>query len=251
MTQFYERPPGVLPLKLPAGTRTIYGNTFHGEVTLDGAAQVYLGRTSEGGPVLAFHAVSIAWSTVPVPDATPESEEARPDRPIQAGDWVECVRSVGSGGRLTIGERKLVTTVYEMAGDEKVSFDQNDFYWLASRFKRVDGPHQMEAVNPAEELCASCERPAGCCAENCAVRPRECSECHALAALFQADGLCVYCVRRLNDSDEEQRENMDGPRAKPKVRAHTEAALRREAERSRLTADARELAKPHPWEEFE
>jgi|SRR6478735_1694959 len=245
--RFYDKQPDVLPKTLPVGTRTRVGEVATDELrfTTDVYEQGYSGTWASGGrnPYAGTaSAKAVDWTSVPI---TPPVK----DRPIQAGDWLECVNATCRDEALTVGERYQVERMSEQSDPRRPQFalvgvESPAFGWCASRFKRVDGPHPVSEV---EQLCASCEQPAGYCAENCAVRPRECSECHALAALFQADGLCAYCVRRLNDSDEEQRESMDGPRAKPKVRAHTEAALRREAERPRGNpAERKSLAAGHP-----
>lgn len=73
------------------------------------------------------------------------------DRPIQAGDWVECVDNGSRRDRLTVGARYQVERV---RGDALMARPQLDLYgvespvfgWCLSRFKRVDGPHPETAT---------------------------------------------------------------------------------------------------------
>jgi hypothetical protein len=136
--KFYERQPEVLPLTLPAGTRSIegFGGTLKSTAHLKG--NLYHGEWQRvGGVFRLVHPDNVLWSTVPVPLPEPA------DRPIQAGDWLECVGAVGTN-LLKVGRRYLVT-----------GFDRNGWLWFdgvdctgysPDRFKRVDGPHAEQAA---------------------------------------------------------------------------------------------------------
>jgi hypothetical protein len=158
---------------------------------------------------------------------------ATPDRPIQAGDWVECVDARVSV-HLVLGHEYHVAEVTGAGWFVLTGVDCT--MYAPFRFKRVDGPH------PAKEaLCQACEQPAGYCAENCPTRPRDepaCSECKAPAALDPDCGMCGYCKRRAQPvamwifpSELAARQRL--------------AAIERK-ERPRVTATSRMLAAGHP-----
>lgn len=224
MEKFYESQPAELPMTLPAGTRmadeyvcvatstcTLRGSVYHDGLAYWADWECFGG--SADGYVLPR---DIDWTSVPI---TPPIE----DRPIQAGDWVECVDTDGAV-YLRLGARYLVATAsYALV----IEADDGDQYaYGRERFKRVDGPHPVET-----DWCDHCGESAGC-AENCVTRADE-------------PKLDPYTAHRLKEPA------CFTSMADLEARARNEAALRREAERPRLTADARELAKPHPWEEFE
>lgn len=116
------------------------------------------------------------------------------ERPVQVGDWVECVNDCSARDHLICaGERYRVLAVsFEL---ERVSLfgveDAGDCGWNITRFKRVDGPHTA-----AE--CAHCGESAGC-AENCVTRATE-PACANDAHYFSAgDDICIHCgIWRMN-----------------------------------------------------
>ena len=170
--------PAILPATLPAGTRTRYGNEATSELTLTDERR-YHGNWSGFAHQISLGAYIIDWDLVAVQAAVPAEE----DRPIQAGDWVECVRDWGSCGGLCLGERHKVNYAYKLdSGELGVQFE-NGFTWVASRFKRVSGPHPTSSVpvgtgNAQSSGTGDVDRKAcsdgmcGAC-ENCLRRARE------------------------------------------------------------------------------
>jgi hypothetical protein len=146
--KFYERQPDVLPLTLPAGTRFEccpgYLMVFTGEARLTHSRDYNGDCRSIDGRGLDFDESAVEpacvdWTSVPLPEPA--------DRPIQAGDWVECVDADSALTHLTLGHRYQVV---ELSGRELV-FEAGGLYWYASRFKCVDGPH-VEAMAPTSPV---------------------------------------------------------------------------------------------------
>jgi hypothetical protein len=263
----YERQPDVLPLTLPAGTRSTCGSVATVELQLrkaslfDGAC-AYWGRWDDDGPHVGlsyFRAHAIDWTSVPLP-ATPEPA----DRPIQAGDWVECIEHwVHSSPPQGIGDRFEVTHLGALGS---LCFAEYPCVaWLVERFKRVDGQHaetatplektvraQLYGVDPGHSERGVVSRVTIAGGKIVAVEPiqssgageaRKCESCGAGAPIGMR--FCTYCPGRaegdicaLNDEDFE---------------ARNEAARERMAgmdrsERPRVTnrAERKQLAAGHP-----
>lgn len=262
--KFYQSQPEVLPKTLPAGARNHNGIVFLSEMRL--AGEQYNGRVRfrDGTEsVRDIHLRTIDWTSVPLPEPA--------DRPIQAGDWVECVDENRAYRKLRAGDRYEVAIVDRLAdGSPGIALAGDaGLWWAAHRFKRVDGPHP----DTTECMCASCFE-GGCFGEQ---------EC-ALAG----DGKW-YCVKVcLSEALERYGAHKDssvpigtgnaqssGAGEDPKrdpytehrtivepyfantrpltseaiaARARLEAWSRAEKPRVTNRAEAAELAKPHPWE---
>lgn len=251
MTEFYESQPAELPLTLPAGTRSKHKMPYVSEKTatlspLHGGC--YMGDWGEAH-VSGIEAEWIDWTSVPI---APPVE----DRPIQAGDWLECVNATCRDEALTVGERYQVERMFEQSDPRRPQFalhgvESPAFGWCASRFKRVEGPHPVEVgeVKAHDGPVVVVRDGHG----NIDTVP-QCGGCSAPAT---NGAWCAYCACSTNGGRQDRgvtdRIAASATSKSPRMvepGKKLEAALRREAERPRLTADARELAKPHPWEEF-
>ncbi len=239
--------PAILPATLPAGTRTRYGNEATSELRLT-AAGGYHGSWACFPLPTQFEVSVIDWDLVAVQAAVPAEE----DRPIQAGDWVECVRDWGSCGGLCLGERHKVNYAYKLdSGELGVQFE-NGFTWVASRFKRVDGPHPKDSAEPqrvtSAVATASSVAPA---VPDTGLLREQCRECSAPTAL--RDGLCVYCNRQTRGG-ESARQEMDSDvayaaRGNPRnVAAERRLEAWSRAEKPRVTnrAQRKQMAAGHP-----
>jgi hypothetical protein len=175
------------------------------------------------------------------------------DRPIQAGDWVECVDARGTA-YLETGRRYEVA-VSNYAGIVLANFQSRHAY-DADRFKRVDGPHpeSVPVVNADAQSSGAFEDTG------------EASVCRSCPSPATHGDYCVYCANETEggcDSREhidmvtmvQMREGKmsDGSpiRGELAARARLEAWSRAEKPRVRNTADQREFRKPHPWAEFD
>jgi len=171
------------------------------------------------------------------------------DRPIQAGDWVECVDRHGTAF-LDLGKLYEVAAVHD--GVVLANCPTRHAY-ESSRFKRVDGPHPKDSAEPqrvtSAVATASSVAPA---VPDTGLLREQCRECRAPTAL--RDGLCVYCNRQTRGG-ESARQEMDSDvayaaRGNPRnVAAERRLEAWSRAEKPRVTnrAEAAELAKPHPW----
>jgi hypothetical protein len=191
------------------------------------------------------------------------------ERPIQAGDWVECVDE-GTGALVKLGQRYLVN---RLSGRDSIVVvlegGGHSTLW-ETRFKRVDGPHPEAMAPPALPLtpppispsaptgtCLGCgadigyaHRPGCTWAPKAEVKPT-CSECGAAAKL--SGGMCAYCdystdegkVDRIGRDEFARCATETNPRRDKKAAERLEAMAR--AERPRVTRDAIEFRKPHPW----
>ena len=230
-------PPSTLPSSLPAGTLFVYYDaTWVAQETmaLDEAGLFYWGKvTANGGGSRDGKAQArlVDWSSVTAPQlATPVEA-----RPIRAGDWVECVRATGSGAGLTVGQRRQVGAAFDIGGEWKVAFVGVEFFWLASRFKRVDGPHPETSSSGAT---GTGNAPSVASGE---VKPT-CSECGAVAPLL-ASFKCEYCdKRKLCDARIAALTDEDRRMVEPRKRL---AAIE-QRERPRVTATRTMLDRGHP-----
>src|SRR6478752_3239035 len=138
MTEFYKSQPAELPLTLPKGTRSKSGETALSELRLTDGRYVGRWRSSWNGDYEgSLHVANVVWTEAPI---TPPIK----DRPIRAGDWVECVNLEFAypSDLLRIGGCYQVVDLKD--GELVVC----GYSWLASRFKRVDGPHPVTTEEP-------------------------------------------------------------------------------------------------------
>src|SRR6478609_1346343 len=256
-----------LPKTLPAGTRSKSGETALSELRLTDGRYVGRWRSSWNGDYEgSLHVANVVWTEVPI---TPPIE----DRPIQAGDWVECVESCGTPTDGTSpGERFAVAKVTTFFAVPGLELKGRQGVWLASRFKRVDGPHPALSYAKAErEMEAhlasinSGRYPSGvdapCSELPNSVAPavpdtgllRECDHCG------ESVGCAENCVTRADEPrpdpytahrlamEPDSMCFLEPSDAALKARARNEAALRREAERPRGNpAERKSLAAGHP-----
>lgn len=178
-------------------------------------------------------------------------------RPIQAGDWVECVDA--SLSRFLVSGHEYHVAEVRGAGWFVLTGVDCTMYTPA-RFKRVDGPH------PAKDS-AEPQRVTSTAATATSVAPAvpntgllrdkpTCSECNAPAVLN--GGLCVYCDYSTNEGKETRpardwlaglRTSKDPRMVEPRKRLA--AMARNEQPRLLHAADRRELGRAHPWECFD
>ncbi|HYQ47116.1 MAG TPA: hypothetical protein VER11_34335 [Polyangiaceae bacterium] len=274
--KFYQSQPEVLPATLPAGARNCNGIVFLSEMRLNG--ECYNGRVrfvSGAEEVGDVHIRTVDWASVPVAQLEPA------DRPIQAGDWVECVNQ-GTATFLRQGEKYLIESVQALDGNRRLQLLGSAIFWREFRFKRVEGPHSESAperepccmadaggyacscprprLHP-DKLCAGCEQPVGYCAENCPDRSREnssvpvgtgnaqssgmgekCRSCSSGVALPKHD-YCVYCSNRFEKDEGAFSFDDDDS---------TALFVGLASEQPRVSAATRKmLAGGHPWEEFD
>jgi hypothetical protein len=232
----YEKQPDVLPLTLPAGTRTRMGLIACGAGwRFNDALGVYAGEVADypGGPVRNSYVVcrpeQVNWETVPVPLPAPAA-----DRPIQAGDWVECIEHWSrSSPPQGIGDR---FEVVGMVGSSLCFAEYPCAAWLVERFKRVDGPHcDRIATQCSDAQCGGCD--------SCINRQRD----YYAELTTKRD---PYTEHRLAVEPDSACMRDPKPEALA-ARARLAAWERAEKPRVANRAEARELAKLHPWEEFE
>lgn len=236
MTEQDNTPPSPLPETLPVGT--LYRTAVSPECLFRFREEAKRGFSSWGAPVYFGKIARIdpgedlaqdGMAQVGMVDwAHWRTLIAAQDRPIQAGDWVECV-DAGRFQSIENGQRYRVERVhmFGMSGDLYLEGRLSNYG--AFRFKRVDGPHPE-----AHGRCDEC----GNLPENHHSLTCSCSTHVVDPVTPQPD---PYVTRRLARIAR-------GYVERPAATARLEAGLRSERVRPVASARARrELALPHPW----
>lgn len=169
------------------------------------------------------------------------------ERPIAVGDWVECVDLSGLSNNndwLTLGSRYEVEAVHEYYLDLHAGpqWDSGKG-WRKDRFKRVDWSH-LDSVATHDGPVAIVRDGHG----NIDTVP-QCATCTSPATTGEH---CVYCAARdAGHAEIDARLAMDQESAKRGHDTRLLQGLASERPRQVDSAERRELAKKHPWEEFE
>lgn len=145
--KFYERQPDVLPLTLPVGTLASSGDDrATAELRLRGTPSgdlAYWGRWNGESADSYYRPRDICWPSVPLPEPA--------DRPIQAGDWVECIGDYPVRAEVKQGCRyRVAFTEINSFGEPCLRVSPVGLRISTAMFKRVDGPH-VETMTQLEK----------------------------------------------------------------------------------------------------
>ena len=188
---------------------------------------------------------------------------AESNRPIQAGDWVECVQQCGTPDDGTSpGERFVVAKVTDFLDVPGFELKGRKNIWLASRFKRVDGPRPAVADEGPEPvlLHAGADNGSPGYLHYLGLSDNLCStpECAARGVVATENGQCVYCACSTSEgtdtraeSDAVLRWSTDQHPRNVEPRKRLAAWELAGKPRVRNAADAKAFALPHPWPEFD
>jgi hypothetical protein len=134
--------PETLPNTLPLGIKAAGLNLMSdARLIQTPTGPAYAGSWQDGNNLVAWDAPAsqVDWGSV--------------ERPIQAGDWVECTKACGTiVDGIKEGERFRVARLEKFFDAPGLVLHCRGGIWIADRFKRVDGPH------PERFSCKVCDQ---------------------------------------------------------------------------------------------